>query len=233
MFPSPEQKLPVCCPPCRYAPECRRLLLALGLSVLVHALAVLPMKFDAMRGGNKNVLSKPGFSARLISAPSTKSQEKIEHLDAVSEKNPESTERFLQNDSGVAPPATPSAKEHSARPELESNPENGMGAPEKPYFSSDLLTVRPYPLTILETPEMLEPLPVDAAGRVVLKVWISDTGEVTATETEFTDMPATTHEAIVAAFQGMRFMPGEIDGKAVGSIMRIEMTYEDFRLPVQ
>ena len=102
-----------------------------------------------------------------------------------------------------------------------------------PYYSSDLLTVRPYPLTILETPEMLEPLPVDVTGKVVLKAWISDTGEVTATETEFTDMPKAIHEAIVAAFRGMRFMPGKIDGKAVGSIMRIEMTYEDFRLPVQ
>ena len=237
MFPSPEQKPPVCCPLCRYAPEYRRLLLALGLSVLVHALAVLPVNFDAMRGGNENVSSKSGFSARLVSAPRTKSPKRIEHLDAVSEKNPESTEGLLQNDSGVDPPATPTEKEHSPGPgpgpELESNPGNGIGAPEMPYFSSDLLTVRPYPLTILETPEMLEPLPVDAAGRVVLKVWISDTGEVTATETEFTDMPATIHEAIVAAFQGMRFMPGKIDGKAVGSIMRIEMTYEDFRLPVQ
>jgi hypothetical protein len=31
----------------------------------------------------------------------------------------------------------------------------------------------------------------------------------------------------------MRFMPGEIDGRRVGSIMRIEMTYKDFRLPVE
>lgn len=115
----------------------------------------------------------------------------------------------------------------------EPNQGNGIGSPEMHYFSSDLLTVRPYPLTILETPELLDPLPVDADGRVVLKVWISDAGEVTAMETEFTNMPATTHEAIVAAFLGMRFMPGKIDGKAVRSHMRIEMTYEDFRLPVQ
>jgi hypothetical protein len=231
MFPSPEQNYPVCCPPCRYAPEYRRLLLALGLSVLAHALALMPIHFGAMRGGNENVLIKPRFSARLVSAPNAKSPEKIEHHEAVSERKSESTEKFLQSDSGVVPPATPSDKEYSPEPEL--NPGNGIGAPEIRYFSSDLLTVRPYPLTILESPEMLEPLPDDSAGRVVLKVWISDTGEVTATETEFADMPATVHEAIVAAFQGMRFMPGEIDGKAVGSVMRIEMTYEDFRLPVQ
>jgi hypothetical protein len=231
MFPSPEQNHPVCCPPCRYAPENWRLLLALGLSVLAHALSVLPINFEAMRGGNENAWIKPGFSARLVSAPSAKSPEKIEHLEAISEKKSESTEKFLQSDSSVVPPASPSDKEYS--PELGLNPGNGIGAPEIRYFSSDLLTVRPYPLTILESPERLEPLPDDSAGRVVLKVWISDTGEVTATETEFTDMPATIQEAIVAAFQGMRFMPGKIDGKAVGSIMRIEMTYEDFRLPVQ
>ena len=173
----------------------------------------------------------PFLSARLVSAHNANSHEKNEHLDAVSEEKLEFGEVFLQNEPVTLQPATPSGTKYF--PEQNPNPVYDSGAREILYFSSDLLAVRPYPLTILESPQMLEPLPVDAEGRIVLKVWISDAGEVTATETEFTDMPATIHEAIVTAFQGMRFMPGQIDGKAVGSIMRIEMTYEDFRLPVQ
>lgn len=105
-------------------------------------------------------------------------------------------------------------------------------APEVKYFASELLTVRPYPLTVLENPEGMEKVPDDLSGKVVLKVWISDTGEVSATEIELAEMPLPHAEAMASAFRRMRFMPGEIDGKRVGCIMRIEMTYEDFRLPV-
>lgn len=65
----------------------------------------------------------------------------------------------------------------------------------------------------------------------MLSVWVSAEGVVVAAETEYTDMPESIHEASVAAFLRMRFSPGKIDGVPVGSVMKIEITYEDFRLP--
>jgi len=148
----------------------------------------------------------------------------------VEESDP--TERSFQNDSKAAPPEPSSGEEYSPKPEM--NPGFRIGADKQRYFSSDLLTVRPYPLTILEGPDLPEPVPDDWGGqKIVLTVWISDAGEVSSVKTEFTDMPVKIHEATVAAFQRMRFAPAEIDGKRVGSIIKIEITYKDFRLPVQ
>jgi len=100
------------------------------------------------------------------------------------------------------------------------------------YFLSELLTVRPYPLTVLD--EMLVGVnPAEMFGKAVLKIWINDTGEIATVETEFTDMPEAFHRGLVAAFERMRFMPGQVDGKPVGSILEIEIGAEDFRLPAQ
>jgi len=103
---------------------------------------------------------------------------------------------------------------------------------EEDYFSSELLTVRPYPLTILD--EMLgDVTPAEMFGKAVLKIWINATGEITRIETESSDMSEAFHSGLLAAFERMRFMPGQVDGKPVGSILKIEIGAEDFRLPVQ
>jgi hypothetical protein len=205
--------------------EWPRFLLALALSVLAHAMAVLPGNFKNSAHEGERGSFAPHIVARLVGS----SAGGAEDVQVVSEKQVEATEKQFQYPSdAIQPDTTPLGKDNSLLPQKSVEPV--LETPEMRYFSSDLLTIRPYPLTQLESPDLSNSLLNGSAGRIVLKVWVSDAGEVTATETEFTEMPIEVHEAIVAAFQRMRFMPGEIGGKPVGSILRIEMTYEDIRL---
>ncbi len=209
----------------------RRLLPALFLSILVHVLAVLLPLFGVARGGGEGVASRHEINARLVSAAKADRSDNDGRPEDVVREEVAPSASVHGNDSETPPAGAPAREGDSGKPEKNQGP--GDGSSPLRYFPSDQLTVRPYPLTVLEDPGMLEPELDGRGDRVVLKVWISDSGEVTAMETEFTDMPVRIHEATVSAFRRMRFMPGEIDGRRVGSIMRIEMTYKDFRLPVE
>jgi len=222
---------PVGFPSCGQSAGCGHLLPALFLSLLVHVLAVLSLLFGVARGGGEGVASRHEITARLVGAAKPDAPENDGRLQDVFKEEVAPSAPLHGNDPEILPPGTPAREGNSRKPEM--NQGSGAGSGQLRYFPSDQLTVRPYPLTVLEDPSVLEP-ELDGRGeRVVLKVWISDSGEVTAMETEFTDMPARVHEAVMTAFRRMRFMPGEIDGRRVGSILTIEMTYKDFRLPVE
>jgi TonB family protein len=63
-------------------------------------------------------------------------------------------------------------------------------------------------------------------GTVILKLWIGDAGQVVSVEIEDSQVSAAAAAAAAAAFAQLRFAPGEINGQAVGAIMRIEVTYD-------
>jgi hypothetical protein len=231
MFPLPLTMSPAGLPRCGQSAGCGRLLPALFLSILVHVLAVLPPLFGVARGGGEGVASRHEITARLVSAAKADTSEDDGRPEDAFREEVAPSAPLHGNDSEALAPGTPAREGNSGKPEKNRGP--GDGSSQLRYFPSDQLTVRPYPLTVLDDPGMLGPELDGRGDRVVLKVWISDSGEVTEMETEFTDMPVRIHEATVAAFRRMRFMPGEIDGRRVGSIMRIEMTYKDFRLPVE
>jgi hypothetical protein len=67
------------------------------------------------------------------------------------------------------------------------------------------------------------------SGRLVLKLWISDRGEVVETLTERSDLPAEFVQGVASAFRRARFSPGERNGMPVGSIIRIEVNYAEDR----
>lgn len=102
--------------------------------------------------------------------------------------------------------------------------------PAPTYYTTDQLTKRPQPTAEaeLDTPEIW---PILASGTIVLKLWISELGDVIAVDVEKTDLPETFSSTAVAAFRRLRFTPGEIDGRPVGTMMRIEVTYDDSRTP--
>ncbi len=231
MFPLPLTMSPAGLPRCGQSAGFGRLLPALFLSLLVHVLLVLPPLFGVAGGGSEGVASRHEISARLVGATKADTPENDRRPQDVFKEEAAPSPALHGNDPEPLPPGTPVREGNAGKPEKNQGPGNGSG--QLRYFPTDQLTVRPYPLTVLEDPGALEPELESRGDRVVLKVWISDFGEVTGMETEFTDMPARVHEAVVAAFRRMRFMPGEIDGRRVGSIMRIEMTYKDFRLPVE
>ncbi|UCV02489.1 energy transducer TonB [Dechloromonas denitrificans] len=208
----------------RESAEFRSLLLALVLSILVHALVAI-VSVKEREGGD--VGARSVVFARLVSraavavaAGEEQIDNGVEPLGIVSDDRPTRIEEGIGSD-------------EQSFPKHDANPSSGVTFAKQEYFSSESLTVRPYPITLLADVEATEIGPGEMFGRTVLKVWISATGGVAAMETEFSDMPEPFRRAAVAAFERMRFMPGQVDGKPVGSIIKIEIGAEDFRLPLQ
>jgi len=102
--------------------------------------------------------------------------------------------------------------------------------PAPTYYTTDQLTKRPRPTAKaeLETPEIW---PIFAPGTIILKLWISELGDVISVDVEKSDVPEILSRTAVAAFRNLRFVPGEINGRRVGTVMRIEVIYDDGQKP--
>jgi len=98
------------------------------------------------------------------------------------------------------------------------------------YYPTDQLSKRPQPLASadLEGPEIH---PIVASGKIILKLWIDEFGEVNEVEVEKTELPEVFSRSTTAAFKRLRFTPGERSGMRVRSVMRIEVSYDDARSP--
>jgi outer membrane biosynthesis protein TonB len=98
------------------------------------------------------------------------------------------------------------------------------------YYRTDELTKPPRP-----TAEPRRDVPRSVArsvtGKVVLKLWISALGKVDSVEVESSNLPDTVSELTAAAFGKVRFLPGEIDGRRVRALMRIEVAYVNGKRP--
>jgi hypothetical protein len=117
-------------------------------------------------------------------------------------------------------------------------PNPGENRPERPastplpgivYYPTQFLTAHPQALTeaILDTAEIR---PIVASGRVVLTLWINPSGETVKIAVVASDLPHKFVKTAVVAFEQMRFKPGELHGQKVGSVMKIEISYDDGRL---
>jgi hypothetical protein len=97
------------------------------------------------------------------------------------------------------------------------------------YYPTSFLTLRPQPVTEanLDPPRIR---PIVASGKIILTVWINPFGKTAKVVVGASDLPANFVEVAVAAFEGMRFTPGELHGQKVGTVMKIEVTYDDGRL---
>lgn len=71
--------------------------------------------------------------------------------------------------------------------------------------------------------------PIVAAGKMIMTLWINDQGAVQNVEVESSELPGSFAGPAIAAFRQMRFRPGELHGRPVGAIMKIELTLEDPR----
>jgi hypothetical protein len=94
------------------------------------------------------------------------------------------------------------------------------------YYSAAQLTKLPRATSAprLDVPQTA---PAFGAGKLTLKVWINDRGGVDSVEVEAGDVPEEVAGSTAAAFGKLRFVPGEINGKPVGSLLKIEVTYEE------
>ncbi len=101
---------------------------------------------------------------------------------------------------------------------------NQLPIPAPGYSRADELTQPPRPAS---EPKLDVPRSVARAvsGEVVLKLWINELGIVESVEVEASSLPGTVSGMVAQAFREQHFVPGEIDGRRVRSLMRIEVTY--------
>jgi hypothetical protein len=98
--------------------------------------------------------------------------------------------------------------------------------PETRYYASQQLTKRPQPRTTvdLDTPESRL---ITTPESIILTLWISAEGDVVDVKVTQTEVSASVSTSAVEAFSQIHFTPGEIEGKPVASVIRIEITYND------
>jgi hypothetical protein len=92
------------------------------------------------------------------------------------------------------------------------------------YYRSDELTRPPRPASQprLEIPRSVART---VTGKVVLRLWINELGIVDAVEVEDSSLPQTVSRMVAEAFGEVQFSAGELDGRRVRTLMRIEVAY--------
>lgn len=108
----------------------------------------------------------------------------------------------------------------------------GLPLPGGPFYLPSQLTSRPQALAEVELPAP-EILASGAFGNIIMTLWISAAGEVVDISVEASELSETVSKATVEAFRKLRFKPGELDGQAVGVVMKIEATYDNEPFPVR
>jgi len=195
--------------------ELRRLLLALAASCLLHA-AVIFMPYLGSR-------STPTYAAMQTQLTS---QRTIVVKLVAAEPSPIATAPPDNRIEAESPRTEAATKDTPVA-------EHAKGADLLPflapaYYETDQLTKRPQPefLAELETPETKI---VVASGKMILRLLIDDQGAIAEVTVEKSDLPEIFSRTAIAAFKQSRFIPGELNGLRVGSVMHIEVSYDDSR----
>lgn len=199
------------------------ILVALLTSSLLHgAVVMLPYLGASSRESPETANPAPAKASRLTAVLATPAKAPL-NLPAPEE-----------------PPLEPEAAAPEESPTDEPpNREHREGADVLPidaplFYPAEQLTERPKPVKArklnaeIDTPETQA---IIASGKIILKLWINDLGEVVEVEIEKSDLPEIFGKSAANAFMNTRFSPGMRQGKHVGSVMRIEVTYADGRRP--
>ena len=143
--------------------------------------------------------------------------------------NKPSTQIAANSAGGASPADLPARPMVNAEPRPAQEPTMGIDVlpiPAPTYYTTDQLTKRPLAIADpnLDVPQIA---PIFGSGKVILKLWINELGAVISVDLEESDVPEAVSATAVAAFGKLRFVPGEINGRPVGAMMRIEVTYDD------
>lgn len=209
----------------------RSLLAALSTSLLLHLIGfVVRLPSDAA------LSARTGGAALLVRIVDAKVADGAPLASIAAEVNDAT---LMHRKSSASPLAATEGKgmspvsEEKQRVKLVSENELAPLGAGLGYLPVEQVSIRPYPIDILEGVGPPDVDPGEMYGRSVLKVWINEIGEVVEADVLFSDMSESFLAATVGAFKRLRFMPGWLDGKPVGSVMTVEINAEDFALPAQ
>jgi len=88
------------------------------------------------------------------------------------------------------------------------------------YIPLEMLTVRPRPLgeVLLDSEEMAGMV---SERSMVLELRVSERGEVVDVVIKSSELPEEVSSSVANAFRKLRFLPGELNGRKVGTVMRV------------
>lgn len=201
-----------------------RLILALGVSGLLHAsIVVLPYL------GKRTALAE-------MSSPRTKYPASLA-LTATLTALRRDEAPVLNQPAQADPPveSTPLAEANNTEtlsPQARMDGADLLPIPGPVYYTSDQLTKRPRAIAVkkLDPPEIQS---IIVSGKLILKLWIDAQGQVENITVESSELPEIFSEVTTKAFKQSRFVPGELNGQRVATVMRIEVSYDDKRLPAR
>lgn len=202
-------------------PCSRRFLAALICSCLLHAIIVI-LLYSLLE--DQNGRFGKGEQARPLALFAT--------LLAV-----DKTERISVDQSLAGLPEQDSSVPAEVRgaepaPSSDADVPDPRSIPGRAYYPTEQLTVRPKALAEVEL-DMAETAIPEPSGKMILSLWINEYGEVVDASVETNDLSERVSNATVEAFRKLRFKPGEINGKAVGVVMKIEAVYGKNRFPAR
>lgn len=95
------------------------------------------------------------------------------------------------------------------------------------WYPANSLSRMPHPITQF-TPKSV-PGDDGSGGKISVRLWIDETGNLDHLVLLGSDLPKEFEEAALTAFHNMRFRPGEIDGTPVKAWVDIVIEYADLR----
>ena len=93
------------------------------------------------------------------------------------------------------------------------------------YFELRELSQRPQLVSLVEVEARTDARPAQP-GRLLARVLIGEQGSVEHVQIDESDLPSAFEQAAIDAFLQARYTPGQIDGRAVRSQIRIEVSYD-------
>lgn len=195
-----------------------RLFLAVAASCLLHA-AILSITF-----GERSQPIYP-FSHSSGTAPIVITARLLEATGSSAPTRPHGGSSAADTSSPQQNIMEPEARE--VKPLVEAA--GLLPLPGPVFYTTDQLTKRPRAISVaeLDTPVTM---PYIVRGKLILQLWIDGSGKVVDVVVEDSNLPAVFAETAGNAFKRSRFTPGERNGVPVGSVMRIEVSYDDMRL---
>lgn len=189
----------------------QRLVACLFLSAALHAvLAWLPAKqpgHAALAQATVLTVQLPGQTSAAPEPP----------LNALAETS---------NEAPLTPPPPPSASQSEPAPNapLEPNKDAPLQPGERHYYSEAELDVWPFAQGHIDVaPAALAGL--KEGGKVVVHVWINDSGKVERISVERNELPPVYSQLAAEALTKTVFMPAMKNGHPVDSRIRVEIEY--------